>query len=209
MSKKTLVLNAEKPASIRAAVRVLKKGGVVAFPTETVYGLGADAWNPKAVAKIFEAKKRPTFDPIIVHVSSIRQAHSLWKDFPKTAVTLMKKFWPGPLTLVLPKNSKIPDLVTAGLSTVAVRMPKNKIALELLKKFGHPIAAPSANRFGYTSATTAVAVLEDLGGKTRIVSVSRFETVEDRDGVIASGMETGARESYDRLEEYLNVMSEK
>src|SRR3989338_4281451 len=147
------------------AARILKKGGLVAFPTETVYGLGANAFNAQAVAKIFEAKKRPSFDPIIVHVADPDDVHLLWKKTSKVAQLLMKAFWPGPLTLILAKTRKVPGIVTAGLDTVAVRMPDHPLALELIRKLGRPIAAPSANVFGRTSPTTAQAVRENLGKK--------------------------------------------
>ena len=163
------IVNASDPLEIEKAALVLKDGGLVAFPTETVYGLGADALNPKAVARIFEVKKRPTFDPLIVHVGSPEEAASLWTETPEIAKILMKKFWPGPLTLVLPKNDKIPDIVNAGLPTVAVRMPDHPAALALIRALGNPIAAPSANYFGYTSATTAAAVSEDLGSAIDLV----------------------------------------
>ncbi len=166
---KNLIVSANDPANIEKAAKILKNGGIVAFPTETVYGLGADAFNALAVAKIFEAKKRPQFDPLIVHVASPDEAISLWKETPDVATTLMKKFWPGPLTLVLPKTDKVPDIVTAGLSTVAVRMPDHSAALKLIRALGSPIAAPSANLFGYTSPTTALAVSEDLEEKVDLV----------------------------------------
>jgi L-threonylcarbamoyladenylate synthase len=135
----------------------------VAFPTETVYGLGADALNPDAVAKVFEAKGRPHFDPLIVHVPSLADLESLVAAFPEPAKRLAERFWPGPLTLVLPKTSRVPDLVTAGLSTVAVRIPSHSIARKLLMAAGVPIAAPSANRFGRLSPTRAEHVWEQLG----------------------------------------------
>ncbi len=157
------VVDASLPESIRQAVDVLRGGGVVAFPTETVYGLGADATNEKAVCRVFEAKKRPTFDPLIVHVASVEQAHSLWQGVPPAAESLARRFWPGPLTIVLPKAASVLDLVTAGLPTVAVRMPRHDVALTLIKALGRPIAAPSANVFGHTSPTSAAHVMEDLG----------------------------------------------
>lgn len=163
------VLNASEPQSIQKAVDILRKGGLVAFPTETVYGLGADAFNEKAVCRIFEAKKRPTFDPLIVHVASPDEALKLWSETPKLAKELMKAFWPGPFTLVLPKSPVIPDIVTSGLPTVAVRMPRNDAALSLIKALGRPIAAPSANLFGYTSPTSARHVSDDLGDKVDLV----------------------------------------
>ena len=163
------ILTANDPLHIEKASNILKEGGIVAFPTETVYGLGADAFNALAVAKIFEAKQRPQFDPLIVHVSSMAEAASLWKETPDAAYRLMEKFWPGPLTLVLPKTDKIPDIVTAGLPTVAIRIPDHSAAIGLIHALGRPIAAPSANLFGYTSPTTAFAVFEDLGEKVDLV----------------------------------------
>ncbi len=163
------VLDANDPQSLEKASQILRNGGIVAFPTETVYGLGADSSNPLAVAKVFEAKKRPQFDPLIVHVASVEEALSVWKDTPKSALELMKIFWPGPLTLVLPKTDRIPDIVTAGLPTVAVRMPNHPIALRLIRSLGRPIAAPSANVFGYTSSTTASAVSEDFENKVDLI----------------------------------------
>ena len=163
------VYPASNDESIGHAADILKKGGLVAFPTETVYGLGADAGNYEAVCKIFEVKKRPVFDPLIVHVSSVAQARSLWSKVPKVCETLMEKFWPGPLTLVLPKSEQVLDLVTSGLPTVAVRMPKHEAALKLIKVFGKPVAAPSANLFGYTSPTLARHVAEDMGEKVDLI----------------------------------------
>jgi len=151
--------------NVHHAAAILRRGGLVAFPTETVYGLGADALNSKAVCRIFEAKKRPRFDPLIVHVASPEQAAVLWDRMDRAASLLIKKFWPGPLTIVLPKSSIVPDIVTAGLSTVGVRMPDHPVALELIRALGRPIAAPSANLFGRTSPTTAADVREDLGNK--------------------------------------------
>lgn len=164
------------PAAVKKAAAFIKKGGTAVFPTETVYGLGADALNPAAVAKIFEIKKRPEFDPLIVHVASLKQAKSLAFVTPKAAA-LMKRFWPGPLTLVLPKKRIVPDIVTAGLDTVALRMPAHPVALALIKYAGTPIAAPSANRFGRLSPTAAAHAKDQLrngpdiildGGKTHI-----------------------------------------
>lgn len=140
---------------IAIAAGILRNGGLVAFPTETVYGLGANAYNEEAVARIFELKGRPRFDPLIVHVASVEGALEVFSNIPDPARDLMRRFWPGPLTLVLPKRSSLPDLVTAGLPTVAVRMPDHPIALRLIREAGVPIAAPSANRFGRTSPTTA------------------------------------------------------
>jgi L-threonylcarbamoyladenylate synthase len=154
---------ATAPAIEQAAAQ-LAAGKLVAFPTETVYGLGADATNPRAVARVFEAKGRPSFDPIIVHVASAAQARALWTSCPPAAESLMRAFWPGPLSIVLPKTSAIPDLVTAGLPMVAVRLPDHPVAQQLIRAAGRPVAAPSANRFGGVSPTTAQAVEEELGG---------------------------------------------
>lgn len=151
--------------NVTAAAQKLRNGGLVAFPTETVYGLGADATNPTSVAGIFESKGRPTFDPLIVHVPHIRSAIRLAADFPATARILAEAFWPGPLTLVLPKRDLIPDLVTAGLPGVGIRIPQHEIALDLLREAGCPVAAPSANPFGGISPTTAQHVLDGLGGR--------------------------------------------
>jgi len=150
---------------ISAGARQLKNGGLVAFPTETVYGLGADAFNPEAVERIFRVKQRPLYNPLIVHVAEQKQIEGLCPGVPETAYKLMKDFWPGPLTLVLPKTSSVPDIVTAGNPTVAIRMPSHPIALELINEAGTPVAAPSANSFGRTSPTTAAHVHSQLGGK--------------------------------------------
>lgn len=143
---------------IPAESAILRDGGLVAFPTETVYGLGADAYNERAVARIFELKGRPRFDPLIVHVASVDGAREALSGLPDSARDLMVRFWPGPLTLVLPKQARLPDLVTAGLPTVAIRMPDHPLALRLIRAAGTPLAAPSANRFGRTSPTTAAHV---------------------------------------------------
>lgn len=157
------------PQSIKEASIVIQKGGLVAFPTETVYGLGADALNPLAVARIFEVKNRPRFDPIIVHINTLLDIERLCLKMDERAKILMERFWPGPLTLVLPKSQVVPDIVTAGLSTVAVRMPSHPVALELIKEAGTPIAAPSANLFGHLSPTTAEHVKEQIGSKIDLI----------------------------------------
>jgi len=167
--KKTLVLKVSptrpEPEKIRAAAEFIRKGGLVAFPTETVYGLGADALNPDAVLALFKAKKRPLDNPPIVHVADVEVVHELAKFVPVKAELLMKKFWPGPLTLVLPRSKVVPDVTVAGLDTVAIRMPNNKIALALIKESQRPIAAPSANLAGKPSPTTAKHVFDDLNGR--------------------------------------------
>ena len=144
-------------------------GGLVAFPTETVYGLGCDALNPDAAAKVFEAKQRPQFDPLIVHIADRMQLDNVVTTLTPTAQQLIDQFWPGPLTLVLPKQPTIPDLVTAGLDTVAVRMPSHPVAQALIRKAGTPIAAPSANPFGYVSPTTAQHVADGLGSTIDLI----------------------------------------
>jgi L-threonylcarbamoyladenylate synthase len=149
------------PEDITRAAEILRSGGTVAFPTETVYGLGANALDPTAVANIFIAKERPNWDPLIVHISSRAMLDEV-ATVPQQAEALIDAFWPGPLTLLLPRTKKIPDAVTAGRPLVGVRMPTHPIALALIEAAGVPIAAPSANRFGRTSPTTATHVLEDL-----------------------------------------------
>lgn len=168
----TEVLSPDTEGIARAAA-ILREGGLVAFPTETVYGLGASALSATAVAEIFRVKGRPRFDPIIVHVADPKDAEKLWQKVPPVARQLMERFWPGPLTLVLPKREVVPDIVTAGLPTVAVRMPAHPVALALIRAAGLPVAAPSANRFGRLSPTHHEAVLDQLGGMI--------------DGVIAAG----------------------
>jgi L-threonylcarbamoyladenylate synthase len=144
------------------AAALLAAGRLVAFPTETVYGLGAHALDTVAVAKVFEAKGRPHFDPLIVHVADLDQAERLCRSFPLRAEELAARFWPGPLTLVLPKSNIVPDLVTAGLPNVAVRVPSHPVARSLIRQVGLPIAAPSANRFGQISPTSAAHVASQL-----------------------------------------------
>jgi len=163
------VLPADDPAAIAEAALVVRRGGLVAFPTETVYGLGADAFNVTAVARIFAAKARPTFDPLIVHLAAAAWLPRVVRSTPEAAETLAARFWPGPLTLVLPKGAAVPDLVTAGLDTVGVRVPDHPAARALIEAAGAPIAAPSANPFGYVSPTTAAHVVEQLGDRVDAV----------------------------------------
>jgi len=155
--------------AIQRAAKIIKGGGVVAFPTETVYGLGADAFNPLAVARIFEVKRRPYFDPLIVHVANPSDVKKLAKETPSNAKKLIERFWPGPLTIVLLKEEKIPDIVTAGLLTLAIRMPNHPMALALIEESKCPIAAPSANPFGYLSPTTAEHVRDQLGEEVDLI----------------------------------------
>lgn len=156
------------PAVARGA-DIISTGGVVAFPTETVYGLGADAYNPEAVARVFEIKGRPRFDPLIVHVGDLETAKHIAAEFPELAARLADRFWPGPLTFIVQKRPVIPGIVTAGMPTVAVRMPSHPSALELIRRAGVPIAAPSANPFGRISPTTAEHVRKQLGKAVDLV----------------------------------------
>ena len=155
--------------AIYQAAEIIKKGGIVAFPTETVYGLGADAFNSLAVARVFEVKRRPYFDPLIVHVANHGDVKKLAKEIPLNAKRLTEKFWPGPLTVVLLKEERIPDIVTAGLPSIAIRMPHHPMALSLIKDSKCPIAAPSANPFGYLSPTSAEHVREQLGNQVDLI----------------------------------------
>jgi L-threonylcarbamoyladenylate synthase len=156
-------------SGIELAEKLLREGNLVAIPTETVYGLAANALDIKAVAKIFEAKNRPTFDPLIIHTDSIEKIKSWVTDFPEKAQQLAQHFWPGSLTLLLPKAAIIPDLVTSGLDRVAVRIPNHPLTLSLLEKLDFPLAAPSANPFGYISPTKAEHVTAQLGDKVSLV----------------------------------------
>ncbi len=195
---------------ISQAVVLLKEGGIVAIPTETVYGLGGDALNIQAVAKIFAAKNRPSFDPLIVHVSSIEQAHSI-AYLNEQAIFLLEKFSPGPLTLVLPKKSVVPDLVTSGHPTVAIRIPNHPVAIELLKQSGLCIAAPSANPFGYTSPTTAKHVEDFLGSRIDAVldggacDIGIESTIIDLSGITPKVLRLGGL-PYEQLTEVLGEL---
>jgi L-threonylcarbamoyladenylate synthase len=167
--KQTLVLkvNPRKPETekVQAAAKLIREGGLVAFPTETVYGLGADALNPKAVLALFEAKKRPLDNPPIVHVETVSDVYRLAKQVPREAEMLMRKFWPGPLTLVFKRSEIVPEVTVAGLDTIAIRMPRHKVALALIRESNCPIAAPSANLAGRPSPTSAKHVFDDLNGR--------------------------------------------
>ena len=177
--------------SIHDAARLLREGGVVAFPTETVYGLGANALDPTGVRRIYALKGRPSTSPLIVHVDGIEMARSLASIWPAKAEELARAHWPGPLTIVVPKAASVPDDVTAGLGTVGLRMPRHPIALELIRAAGLPLAAPSANRFTELSPTTAahvraafgdaVPVLDggpcEVGLESTVVSVDAYDTM--------------------------------
>ena len=168
----TRVLPGTSPASIAVAAAALRAGDLVAFPTETVYGLGADALDARAVARVFEAKDRPRFDPLIVHVADATEVglYVTEEDAADPRLRLLAaRYWPGPLTLVLRRRPSIPGIVTAGLDTVALRVPAHPVALALIRAAGVPVAAPSANRFGRVSPTRAEHVVRQLGGRVRIV----------------------------------------
>jgi L-threonylcarbamoyladenylate synthase len=169
MRRLTVDPAAPDPVTIAAAAAVLRAGGLVAFPTETVYGLGADALDPAAVRRIYEAKGRPAFNPIIVHVASEEHARRLARQWPAAATRLAHHFWPGPLTLVLPKEVSVPDIVTAGLDAVGIRVPAHPVALALIRAADLPVAAPSANRFTQLSPTTAEHVAQALGDRVDIL----------------------------------------
>lgn len=179
---------APDPAVIAEAVAVLRAGGLVAFPTETVYGLGAHALDAAAVQRIFAAKGRPSFNPLIAHVADVAGAQALARAWPDAAERLARAFWPGPLTIVLPKRAHVPDVLTAGLPAVAVRIPAHPVALALLRAAALPIAAPSANRFTELSPTTAAHVAKALGDRVALIldggpaSVGIESTVVDLTG---------------------------
>ncbi|MEM2940702.1 MAG: L-threonylcarbamoyladenylate synthase [Thermoproteota archaeon] len=169
----TKILKADKhrPSKkvLLEAVKILKSGGLVAFPTETVYGLGADAFNKEAVLKIFRAKKRPPDNPVIVHVSTMEMLANVSSSVPRRVEKLIEELWPGPLTIVVPRASRVPSIISAGLETIAVRMPAHNVALGLIEYLGSPIAAPSANLSGRPSPTNAKDVYEDLNGSIEMI----------------------------------------
>jgi L-threonylcarbamoyladenylate synthase len=187
--------------SISEAAEILRSGGLVAFPTETVYGLGANALDPAAIQKVFEMKGRPETSPLIVHVASVEMARGLVTEWPPLAEELARQWWPGPLTMVLPKDSRVPASVTAGLPTVGVRMPNHPLALALIQAAGVPVAAPSANRFTGLSPTSAdhvkaafgdaVAVLDggpcSVGIESTVVAIEGGELKLLRPGMISLG----------------------
>lgn len=162
----------ENSNGVQTAAAILKDGGVVAIPTETVYGLAVSAYNEAAIAKVFEAKGRPQDNPLIVHISEFDMLEELVSDIPDPALECARLFWPGPFTMVLPRSDKVPNAVTAGLDTVAVRMPSNTVARAIIGASGLPLAAPSANISGAPSTTTAQHVLEDMDGKIDAVVLS-------------------------------------
>ena len=166
---KTPILPAGEAAAA-AAARFLRQGGLVAFPTETVYGLGADATDPAAIARLYQAKGRPAFNPLIAHVADLDAARQIAR-FDGPALALAEAFWPGPLTLVLPKaaDCAVAELATAGLDTIAIRIPAHPVARDILRLFGRPVAAPSANLSGQVSPTTAAHVASDLSGRIDLI----------------------------------------
>jgi L-threonylcarbamoyladenylate synthase len=202
------------PEALERAAVILRGGGLVAFPTETVYGLGANAFDAEAVARIFAVKKRPFASPLIVHVADVATARSLTVEWPRCAEILSRRFWPGPLTLVLRKAEIVPEVVTAGLDSVGIRMPSNPVALALIRAAGVPVAAPSANLFTRVSPTTAQHVQDGLGemvdlvldgGPTQVgiestvASLRRSPPVVLRPGMISQAeLETATGVSWDR-----------
>ena len=196
MGLKTERLRAGDAGGVERAAELLRAGGTVAFPTETVYGLGANALDSAAVAKIYAAKQRPSWDPMIVHVDGREMLERVAVvpagDEGRVVAKLMEAFWPGPLTLLLPRTAAVPDIVTAGRPLVGVRMPVHPVALELIRLAGVPVAAPSANRFGGTSPTTAAHVLADLDGRIDAVLDGGATSV----GVESTVLDVGARAIY-------------
>lgn len=166
---KTITHTEEDKKIYEQAGKILRDGGLVAFPTETVYGLGADALDEKASAKIYAAKGRPSDNPLIVHIADVNALYDLASEVPEKALVLAEKFWPGPLTMILKKQDKVPDSITGGLGTVAIRMPSHPVAAELIRRSGVYIAAPSANTSGRPSPTTAQHVYEDLNGRIDMI----------------------------------------
>lgn len=193
-------------------IQLIKSGEVVAFPTETVYGLGADAWNPSAIQKVFEVKGRPSDNPLIVHISNQNQVEDYASEIPKHAIKLMKAFWPGPLSLVLRKKPEVLDAVTAGLDTVAIRMPDHPLALEFISQTG-PLVAPSANTSGRPSPTKADHVREDFGAEFSVIDgeatkIGLESTVVDLSQPIPAILRPGSI-SRKQIEEVLNGFVEE
>ena len=165
----------ESREALREAGEIIRQGGLVAFPTETVYGLGGDALNPESSKKIYAAKGRPSDNPLIIHIADIKDLEKIVKEIPQSAYQLADVFWPGPLTMILPKSEEVPYQTTGGLNTVAVRMPSHPVALEFIREAGGYVAAPSANLSGKPSPTKAKYVVQDMDG--------RIDMIIDGDGV--------------------------
>ncbi|GET33630.1 tRNA threonylcarbamoyladenosine biosynthesis protein [Prolixibacter bellariivorans] len=189
----------DRQNNMELAAQLIQEGKLVAFPTETVYGLGANALDPMAVAKIFLLKERPSFDPLIIHIADLEDIKKLTTEEDERVYQLAERFWPGSLTLVLPKSKLVPDIITSGLPTVGIRMPANEIALELIRTSGRPIAAPSANKFGRISPTTAAHVRKQLpdvdyildGGKTTVgIESTIIELTEKGFRILRNGIIT-------------------
>ena len=201
-------------SEVRRAAQILRTGGLVAFPTETVYGLGADASSEKAVARLFQVKRRPADHPVIVHFASSESAFQWASDIPDAARKLARKFWPGPLTLILKRSALAKDFVTGGQDTVGLRVPSHPIAHELLSLFGAGVAAPSANRFGRVSPTTAAHVREDLGTDVELIleggqsEVGIESTIVDLSGANAVLLRPGSI-TRKQIEEIVRVTDEK
>ena len=188
----------ESEKALQEAARILRTGGLVAFPTETVYGLGANAWDETAAGKIYAAKGRPSDNPLIVHISSIGELKPLVMNIPEVGRRLADAFWPGPLTMIFPKNGRVPDTTTGGLATVAVRMPGDAVARRLIALAGVPVAAPSANLSGRPSPTTAQHVWEDMKGRIEMildggpVGIGVESTIVDVSGTVPVLLRPGA-----------------
>jgi L-threonylcarbamoyladenylate synthase len=197
-------------SAVARASEILKEGGLVAFPTETVYGLGADASNPRAVARLYTVKRRPADHPVIIHFDSAEKAFAWAREVPAAARKLAERFWPGPLTMILKRSALAKDFVTGGQDTVGVRVPSHPVAQELLREFRNGIAAPSANRFGLVSPTTAAHVREDLGKDVDLVleggpsEVGIESTILDLSGTAPVLLRPG-RVSKEELEKVLGV----
>ncbi len=211
METKLWNLQQNKETELHLAASLLRQGEVVAFPTETVYGLGADGLNGAACEKIFAAKGRPMDNPLILHIAEIKAMEAISSNLSNNAKVLMEKFWPGPMTLVVPKSALVPDAVTAGLETVAVRMPDHPIAQELIKLVGRPLAAPSANKSGRPSPTTAAMVYEDMDGRIAGIidggscTIGVESTIVDTTTPIATILRPGGI-TLEQLEEVLGVV---
>lgn len=216
MKTNILTIHRQRPESeiIAQAAALIRAGELVAFPTETVYGLGADALNPAAAAKIFAAKQRPAYDPIIVHIAEPQQLDQITTNRPAITDQLTAAFWPGPLTLILPRTAAVPDVITAGGHTVAVRCPAHPVAQALLRAAETPIGAPSANRFSHTSPTTAQHVYDDLNGRIPLIldggptNVGVESTVLDLTGKVPTVLRPGGV-TVEALREVLGTVAQK
>ena len=206
----TVILDAKKSDNIKLCADIIKNGGVISFPTETVYGLGADALNEKAVDGIFSIKGRQKDNPLIIHIASLNEINPLIKEIPKTFKPLAEKFWPGPLTLIMKKSHIVPSNVTAGLDTVAIRIPEHPAALALIRAVGRPVAAPSANPSGRPSPTKASHVKSDINGKIQYIldggdcKLGLESTVLDISDDIPRILRPGYV-TYDEIKELLNL----